>query len=156
MDDSLALGKAIRLAVVHSASGRNGPFGAVVTRGDEVVGEGWNQVVEFSDPTAHAEIMAIRAASARLGTHDLSDCVLYTSCEPCPLCLAAVYWAHIPRVVYAADRDDAAAAGFDDAKIYGELAGAWPTRSVEGLQILQEEGREVLRDWAGNVNKISY
>ena len=156
MDDSIALRKAIRLAAAHSASGRNGPFGAVVTRGDAVVGEGWNQVVERHDPTAHAEVIAIRDAAARLGTHDLSDCVLYTSCEPCPLCLAAVYWARIPRVVYAAGKEDAAAAGFDDADVYGELQREWPQRKVESAQILHEQGRGVLQAWSNNVNKISY
>ena len=156
MDDSLALRKAIRLAAAHSASGHNGPFGAVVTRGDDVVAEGWNQVVELHDPTAHAEVMAIRAACARLATHDLSDCVLYTSCEPCPLCLAAAYWAHIPKVVYAAGREDAAAAGFDDADVYGELAREWAHRKVQSVQLLQEQGRRVLQAWSDNVNKISY
>ena len=156
MDDSIALRKAIRLAAAHSASGRNGPFGAVVVRGDAVVGEGWNQVVERHDPTAHAEVMAIRSACARLETHDLSDCVLYTSCEPCPLCLAAVYWARIPRVVYAAGKEDAAAAGFDDADVYGELAKAWSDRTVERVQLLQDQGRGVLQAWVANVNKIPY
>jgi len=156
MDDSLNLRKAIRLAAAHSASGRNGPFGAVVVQGDQVVGEGWNQVVESHDPTAHAEVMAIRAACARLATHDLSDCVLYTSCEPCPLCLSAVYWAHIPRVVYAAGRGDAAAAGFDDADVYGELARGWDQRRVESVQLLEEQGRRVLQGWSHNVNKILY
>lgn len=121
-----------------------------------MVGEGWNQVVERHDPTAHAEVIAIRDAAARLGTHDLSDCVLYTSCEPCPLCLAAVYWARIPRVVYAAGKEDAAAAGFDDADVYGELQREWPQRKVESVQILHEQGRGVLQAWSNNVNKISY
>ena len=156
MDDSLILRKAIRLAAAHSASGHNGPFGAVVARGDQVVGEGWNRVVELHDPTAHAEVMAIRAACARLGTHDLSDCVLYSSCEPCPLCLAAVYWARIPRVVYAAGKQDAADAGFDDADVYSELARGWPERKVESVQLLHEQGRRVLQAWGANVNKISY
>jgi tRNA(Arg) A34 adenosine deaminase TadA len=150
------LRKAIRLAAAHSASGRNGPFGAVVVRGDEVVGEGWNQVVELHDPTAHAEVMAIRAASARLGTHDLSDCVLYTSCEPCPLCLSAVYWARIPRVVYAASKEDATAAGFGDADLYVELSRPWDQRRLECVQLLQDNGRGVLRAWSANANKIPY
>jgi guanine deaminase len=156
MDDSLVLRQAIRLAAAHSASGHNGPFGAVVARDGQVVGEGWNQVVERHDPTAHAEVMAIRAACARLETHDLSDCVLYSSCEPCPLCLAAVYWARIPRVVYAAGKQDAADAGFDDADVYSELARGWPERKVESVQLLQEQGRRVLQAWGANVNKISY
>jgi tRNA(Arg) A34 adenosine deaminase TadA len=156
MDDSALLRVAIRLAAAHSASGRNGPFGAVVARGGEVVAEGWNQVVERHDPTAHAEVMAIRAACARLETHDLSDCVLYTSCEPCPLCLAAVYWAHIPRVVYAAAKEDAARAGFDDADVYGEMSRTWNQRKVESVQLLHEQGRRVLQAWSANVNKISY
>jgi len=156
MDDTIALRKAIRLAAAHSASGRNGPFGAIVVRGEEVVGEGWNEVVERHDPTAHAEVTAIRAAGAKLGTHDLSDCVLYTSCEPCPLCLAAVYWARIPRVVFAASKEDAAAAGFDDDDVYGELALGWADRRVESVQLLPDHGRRVLEAWSANVNKVPY
>jgi tRNA(Arg) A34 adenosine deaminase TadA len=156
MDDETFLREAVRLAAVHSAAGVNGPFGAVVVRDGAVVGEGWNQVVERHDPTAHAEVMAIRDASARLGTHVLEGCVLYTSCEPCPLCLAAAYWARIGRVVFSASSADAAAAGFDDDDIYTELAKSWPERRVPGEQRLRPEGRAVLDAWLANSRKIPY
>jgi tRNA(Arg) A34 adenosine deaminase TadA len=156
MDDASLLREAIRLAGLHSASGRNGPFGAVVARGGEVVGEGWNRVVELGDPTAHAEVLAIRDAAARSGTHELSDCVLYSSCEPCPMCLAAAYWARIPRVVFSASKEDAARAGFDDADIYGELAVAWERRSTAGEQRLVAEGQAVLEAWRENRRKQEY
>jgi guanine deaminase len=153
MDDASLLREAIRLAGLHSASGRNGPFGAVVARRGEVVGEGWNRVVELGDPTAHAEILALRDAAARLGTHVLEECVLYSSCEPCPMCLAAAYWARIPRVVFAASREDAARAGFDDDDLYGEMARAWGRRRTLGEQLLGAEGRAVLEAWRGNSRK---
>jgi len=155
MDEAL-LRRAIELARSRSAAGVNGPFGAVVARGPEVVGEGWNRVVELGDPTAHAEVLAIRDAAARLGTHVLSDCVLYASCEPCPMCLAAAYWARIPRVVFAASTEDAAAAGFDDEAIYGEMARAWGARRARGVQLLRAEGRAVLDAWHGNARRRDY
>lgn len=156
MDDETLLLEAIRLAEVHSASGVNGPFGSVVARHGEVVGRGWNQVVERRDPTAHAEVVAIRDAAATLGTHVLADCTLYSSCEPCPMCLAAAYWAHIPRVVFAAGKEDAAAAGFDDAFIYVELAHGWPERRVEAEQRLADAGRRVFQLWADNDRRVKY
>jgi tRNA(Arg) A34 adenosine deaminase TadA len=156
MDDVSLLREAIRLAGLRSASGRNGPFGAVVARGGEVVGEGWNRVVELGDPTAHAEVLANRDAAARLGSHELSGCVLYSSCEPCPMCLAAAYWARIPRVVFAASKEDAARAGFDDADIYGELATPWARRRTVGEQLLAAEGRAVLEAWRENRRKQEY
>lgn len=115
-----ALRRAIRLACDSVAAG-GGPFGAVVTRGGVVVAEGANRVTLDRDPTAHAEVVAIRAACAALGTHDLSGCELHASCEPCPMCAAAIHWARLDRVVFAADRHDAAAAGFDDALLYAEI-----------------------------------
>ena len=115
--DTDFLREALRLAAESSASGVNGPFGAVIVRNGVVVGRGWNRVVEEADPTAHAEILAIRDAARELGSHVLADCVLYASCEPCPMCMAAVYWARIGRVVYAAGAEDAAEAGFDDSAI---------------------------------------
>ena len=114
--------RAISLAEDNASSGNGGPFGAVIVKDGKVVAEGSNTVTVDNDPTAHAEVNAIRRACAVLGTFDLSGCELYTSCEPCPMCLAACYWAHISRVYYAAGRDDAAAAGFDDDMIYVEVA----------------------------------
>lgn len=156
MDDDALLRHAIQLAARHSTDGCHGPFGAVVTRDGEVVGEGWNQVVALHDPTAHAEVVAIRDACRRLETHDLSGCVLYASCEPCPLCLSAAYWARVSRVVYAASKEDAALAGFDDGKIYAEMALPWGGRELPGVQRLPEEGRAVLDAWLANSRRIPY
>jgi len=125
-------------------------------RNGEVVGKGWNRVVELSDPTAHAEILAIRDACRRLRTHDLSDCVLYASCEPCPMCLSTIYWARIARVVFASTSEDAAAVGFDDARIREEVCRGWSERDVEGIQNFREEARAVLESWSQNPRKLPY
>jgi len=156
MSDEEFLRQAIRLAEEHSADGRNGPFGAVLVRNEGVVGKGWNRVVELADPTAHAEVLAIRDACRRLGTHDLSGTVLYCSCEPCPMCLSAIYWARVSRVVFASSKEDAAAAGFDDTRIMEELGRSWVEREVEGTQDLREEGRRVMETWAENPRKLAY
>ncbi|MCR6030598.1 nucleoside deaminase [Nocardioides sp. zg-579] len=128
MTDQTWLDRAVRLAVENVATG-GGPFGAVVVRDGVVVAEGTNRVTPDLDPTAHAEVVAVRRACAELGTFTLAGCALYTSCEPCPLCLAASLWARLDRVVYAADRDDAAGAGFDDRAFYDLVAAdraTWP------------------------------
>ena len=156
MNNEALLREAIRLAASHSADGRNGPFGSVIARDGEIVGMGWNQVVEAGDPTAHAEIIAVRAACRRLGTHDLSECTIYCSCEPCPMCLSAIYWARIPRVVYAATQEDARAAGFADVDIRGQLAMDWSERSVQSVQMPTDGGAEVLRNWHRNSDRITY
>lgn len=154
--DAALLLHAIALAERHCADGAHGPFGAVVARDGVVLGEGWNRVVELADPTAHAEVLAIRAAGARLGTHVLEGCTLYASCEPCPLCLAAAYWARISRVVFAASRADAEAAGFDDLRIYDEMPLPWDERQMRGEQLLAGEGRAVLAGWLANPRRIAY
>jgi len=154
--DERFLLRAIELAETRSADGVHGPFGAVVVRNGEVVGEGWNGVVARRDPTAHGEVAAIRAACAALGTHVLDDCVLYSSCEPCPMCLGAIFWARIPRVVYAASAADAAAAGFDDADIGEELLRGWRSGSLESEQRLRERGRAVFRAWRENPDRVGY
>jgi tRNA(Arg) A34 adenosine deaminase TadA len=120
------------------------------------VGRGFNTVVESHDPTAHAEIAAIREACERLGTHDLSGCTLYTSCEPCPMCLGAIYWAGIDRVVYAASRSDAACVGFDDEFLYNEVALPPPERSIQFMPALPVEGRAVLEAWSRNPKRRMY
>jgi guanine deaminase len=150
------LRRALDLARVHSHEGINGPFAAVVVHDGEIVGEGWNRVVELSDPTAHAEILAIRKAAASLGTHDLSDCVLYSSCEPCPMCLSAIYWARIREIHFAASKEDAAAAGFDDAMILSELAKARENRRIPAYQDLAREGAAILEGWSRNPQRIPY
>jgi tRNA(Arg) A34 adenosine deaminase TadA len=125
----LLLQRAVDLAVA-SANGPGGPFGALVARGDDVLAEGHNQVTAAQDPTAHAEVVALRGACRALGTHVLDGCVLFTSCEPCPMCLGAAWWARVERIVFAATRADAAAAGFDDAEIYQEVAAPLDLRSL--------------------------
>ena len=160
--DERHIRRAIELAATHSADGRHGPFGAVVVRearGDSperVVAEGWNAVVDQHDPTAHAEIQAIRRAAEALGTHDLSGCVLYTSCEPCPMCLAAIYWSRVDRVVYAAGKEDAAAIGFDDAFFYEEITKPWPQRKLRSRTLSREEARRVMRAWFENPKRVPY
>jgi len=156
MNDLEFLRRALDLARRLSAAGSAGPFGAVVVRDGEVVGKGWNQVVDAHDPTAHAEIVAIREAGARLGTHVLADCTLYCSCEPCPMCLGAVYWARIPRLVFAGGTRDATDAGFDDALIAQEMTLSWEKRSVVARRALEEEGRGILLEWARNPHRILY
>ena len=123
---------------------------------DGIEGEGFNRVLEDSDPTAHAEIVAIRAACARRGSPWLTGATLYASCEPCPMCLAAVYWARIERVVYAAERDDAAAIGFDDAAFYEELERPSGQRQLSTRQSLREEARSMMQGWKSRDSKTAY
>lgn len=156
MSHETHLCQAITLAETHSADGRHGPFGAVVVLDGNVVGEGWNRVVEGADPTAHAEIMAIRNACRALGSHDLSGATIYSSCEPCPMCLSAIYWARIRTVIFAAKAEDAAAAGFDDTWILRELKRDWQERELESGQLLSPEGRRVLQSWKENPGKVPY
>lgn len=153
--DRTFIGAALALARKNAASADGGPFGAVVVHDGQVVGEGQNSVTTANDPTAHAEIVAIREAAKRLGRFDLKDCVLYTSCEPCPMCLAAAYWSRIDRVVYAATQDDAAAAGFDDAFLYDELAKEKADRTLECVQ-LTIDGDDPFAVWLANPNRIPY
>lgn len=156
MNDLTFLRQAIQLAKEHSVAGKGGPFGAVVVRNGEVVGQGFNQVVQNQDPTAHAEVLAIRNAARRLGTHVLDDCTIYCSCEPCPMCLSAIYWARIPRVVFASAGEDAKAAGFDDSLITHELSLPWEDRALQGNQALREEGQRVLEEWARDPDRLEY
>ena len=148
--------RAIRLAEENAASGNGGPFGAVIVKDGKVVAEGSNTVTVDNDPTAHAEVNAIRRACAVLGTFDLSGCELYTSCEPCPMCLAACYWAHVSKVFYAAGREDAADAGFDDEMIYVEVAKQLNERKLPFVQLLPEEGLRPFMLWKSNPDKIRY
>ncbi len=149
------IGRAIRLSVENVAQG-GGPFGAVVARGGEIVAEGVNRVTALNDPTAHAEVQAIRLAAQRLGRFDLSDCELYASCEPCPMCLGAIYWARLSRLYYAATQHDAAAAGFDDALIYREMALAPSLRRLPTASLSREEALEAFRRWREQADRIDY
>ena len=154
-DDIALLQHAIDLAKEGISNGR-GPFGAVVSRNGDIISEASNIVVITHDPTAHAEVMAIRKASEKLQTHNLSDCVIYASCEPCPMCLGAIYWAGIRRVVYAAERDDAGKAGFSDSFIYDEIALNPSERKISFCHVSLKEGKEVFRLWDEYENKVRY
>lgn len=133
-----------------------GPFGAVIARGGEIVAEASNSVTIDNDPTAHAEVNCIRLAARRLGTFDLTGCDIYTSCEPCPMCLGAIYWAHLGTIYYANDRKDAAAIGFDDDFIYGEIAVAQAFRHKQMLRLLPEEALQAFRMWGESTSKTEY
>jgi len=133
-----------------------GPFGAIITRDGKIIAEAHNRVVLNSDPTAHAEVLAIRAAAAFLKSHELGDCVIYTSCEPCPMCLGAIYWAGIKKVIYACDRTDAEAAGFSDKMIYEELILDPERRKIDFIRISSSKGKELFKKWEEMENKIPY
>jgi guanine deaminase len=141
------LKRAIELAASGMAGGHGGPFGALIARGEDVLAEGMNQVTSLHDPTAHAEVNAIRAACKSLGTFSLSGCEIYSSCEPCPMCLSAIYWARLDRVYFAAARTDAAEIGFDDAFLYTEIALDPAARRLPSIQAMREEAREVMLPW---------
>ncbi len=150
------LREAIALARAGAASGAGGPFGAVVVHEGRIVGRGQNRVTSTNDPTAHAEVVALREACAALERFHLPAATLYTSCEPCPMCLAAAYWAHIARIVFACTHDDAAAIGFDDAFLYRELAAPPTARRLPLVPLLHKEGVAVFREWAENPRRIPY
>ena len=150
------LRRAIGLATENVASGRGGPFGAVIVREGRIVGEGVNSVTATNDPTAHAEVCAIRAAAKGLGTFTLAGCELYTSCEPCPMCLAASYWARLDAVYYGACAADAAKAGFDDAFLYAEFRKDQPERTLPTEQLLGGEAWVSFAKWLESPNKIDY
>jgi guanine deaminase len=141
---------------VQSASGEGGPFGALVAVDGRVVGRGTNRVVSSGDPTQHAEVVAIREACRTLGTHDLSGAVLYASCEPCPMCFGAAWWARVDRIVHAASRADAASAGFDDAAIHADVARAPDQRELATVQLLAEDGWRPFAAWAANPSRVAY
>jgi tRNA(Arg) A34 adenosine deaminase TadA len=148
--------EAIRLSREPMLSGAGGPFGAVIARENRIVGRGWNQVTSTLDPTAHAEIVAIRDACRQLGDFSLAGCDIYASCEPCPLCLAAIWWARIDRIFFGAGCADAAAAGFDDSRFYRELALPSGERAVPIQQLLAEEARGSFQLWAAKPDRVDY
>jgi len=148
--------EAIKEAEAGLRGGRGGPFGCVVVRRGEVIARGSNQVTSANDPTAHAEVTAIRAACQRLQTFQLTDCELYTSCEPCPMCLAAIYWARIPRVYFANTRADAAAIGFDDDFIYQQIPLPPAQRAIAMQSLLRDEAQPAFREWSAKTDKVKY
>lgn len=155
-EEQAFLREAIELGKQGMENGNGGPFGAVVVADGQVVGRGSNRVLADSDPSAHAEIVAIREACRLQGHPWLEHATLYASCEPCPMCLAAIHWARIDRVVYAADRDDAAALGFDDAAFYDELARPAGKRRIRMEQSLQEDARGMMRAWGSRGHGTRY
>ena len=150
------LRRAIALATANVREGKGGPFGAVVVRAGQIVGEGANAVTTTNDPTAHAEVNAIRAAAKALGAYSLAGCELYTSCEPCPMCLAAAYWAHVDAIYYGACAEDAARAGFDDAFLYGEMRKQTGARRLPARQLLAEEAWASFAAWMASPNRVEY
>lgn len=153
--DKIFLLRAIDLALEGIHEG-GGPFGAVIAKDGKKISESFNKVVLSSDPTAHAEIIAIRKAASALGTHDLSECILYASCEPCPMCLGAIYWSGIKTVYYACDRLDAEKAGFNDKLIYDEIRLDPSARKISFIYMNDTGGREVFKMWDSLENKIPY
>jgi guanine deaminase len=156
MDDELFMRRAIELSRIKMRSDEGGPFGAVVVVGDQIVGEGWNQVTSHNDPTSHAEVVAIRAACRALETFSLEGGTIYASCEPCPMCLGAIYWSRLSRLVYANTTADAASIGFDDAELYRQVALPIGSRSILTQRLLQEEARAVFAEWEVKDDRVEY
>ena len=150
------MAEAIALSIEKMEAGEGGPFGAVVVKDGKVVGRGWNCVTSANDPTAHAEVMAIRDACKNLGAFDLTGCKLYASCEPCPMCLSAIYWARIDKLFFAATRSDATAAGFDDELIYCEVSKPWKNRQLPAEQIMHVEAQKAFDAWKEKENRTAY
>jgi len=154
-DDDYFLQQAIELAI-KSASEKGGPFGAVVVQNGIIIGRGHNQVTENCDPSAHAEIIAIRDACKTINNYHLENCIIYASCEPCPMCMSAIYWAHIPKVIYAATSQQAAKAGFDDQFIYDELEKPYQQRSISIEHVSHGMSNESFEQWLANNRREEY
>jgi len=150
------MARAIELSIDNVRSGRGGPFGAVVVRGGKIIAEGVNCVTAVNDPTAHAEVVAIREACKKLGVFELKDCEMYTSCEPCPMCLGAIYWARPARVYFGSTAADASNAGFDDSFIYNEIPRPHARRKIPMIQMMRDEALEAFRAWQRQPNKVPY
>jgi guanine deaminase len=155
--DEYFMRRAIELAQNGMKTNAGGPFGAiVVSRAGEIIGEGCNQVTSTNDPTAHAEIVAIRQACEKLSSFQLDDCVIYTSCEPCPMCLGAIYWARPAKIFFACTREDAARVGFDDQFIYEEIEKNFDERQMKIINLMRGEGLTVFENWANKPDKTEY
>ena len=155
-DETRFMARAIQLSLENVQTGLGGPFGAVIVRKGAIVAEGVNRVTALHDATAHAEVNAIRAACARLGVFQLTDCEIYSSCEPCPMCLGAIYWARLARVYFANLACDASRIGFDDSFIYREMAQPWSRRSVPMIPMMREQALAAFRAWEEIPDKIIY
>ena len=154
--DQAFMARAIQLSVDNVLSGQGGPFGAVIVKGGVIVAEGANRVTATNDPTAHAEVVVIREACAKLGTFGLKDCEIYTSCEPCPMCLGAIYWARLARIYFGNVAADASKIGFDDSFIYQEFGKPLAERSIPMIQMMHEEALAGFRAWQEKPNKLLY
>ena len=154
--DKIFMRRAIALAEEGMDKGAGGPFGAIVVKDGKVIAEGYNKVTSTNDPTAHAEVTAIRSACEALKSFQLDGCVIYTSCEPCPMCLGAIYWARPDKVFYGANREDAAAIDFDDQFIYDEIAKDMDDRQIPFYKVLREEAVPVFTKWSQKVEKTEY
>jgi guanine deaminase len=156
-DDHELLRRSVALSVENMRRGAGGPFGAVICDAEgRIISEGWNCVTSGNDPTAHAEIVAIRRAAEKLARFDLSGHVIYSSCEPCPMCLAAIYWARLDRVVFANSREEAAAIGFDDAAIYEEIPKPLHERSIPTRHLPLDEARAAFAEWFAKADRVEY
>jgi tRNA(Arg) A34 adenosine deaminase TadA len=155
-NNKIFMQEAIKLAQSNVENNNGGPFGAVVVKDGKIVGRGKNKVTSGNDPTAHAEIVAIREAAQKLGTFNLQGCEIFASCEPCPMCLGAIYWARLDKLYYAGTKDDAAKANFDDSMIYRELCIPKEERSLPSSQLMQKEAVHVFEAWIKSENKIPY
>ena len=150
------MARAIELSLENVRSGRGGPFAAVVVKDDAIIAEAVNQVTALNDPTAHAEITAIREACKKLATFELKDCELYASCEPCPMCLGAIYWARLARVFFANTAEDAAEIGFDDSFIYREAAKPFSQRTIPMIPLMRDQALAAFRAWQNKPDKNPY
>lgn len=148
--------EAIRLSIENVTSGNGGPFGAVIVKDGKIIARGSNSVTSTNDPTAHAEVVAIRNACKELGSFQLEGCEIYTSCEPCPMCLGAIYWARPDKMYFANTKEDAAVIQFDDKFIYQELEIPYPKRKLKTVQLMREEALVAFKIWSENSNKIEY
>lgn len=156
MSENDFMKEAIRLSFETMRSGKGGPFGAVVVKDGKIISRGFNQVTSNNDPTAHAEIVAIREACKTLNTFQLTGCEIYTSCEPCPMCLGAIYWARPDKIYFANTKDDASNVGFDDAFIYKEISRKVSTRKLPTEQICRDEAIKAFEEWKNKTDKIKY
>ncbi len=155
-DSKRFMQEAINLSFTGMANKEGGPFGAVVVRDNKIIGRGHNTVTKANDPTCHAEINAIRDACKNIGSFQLTDCIVYTSCEPCPMCLAAIYWARVKKIYFGCSRIDAAAIGFDDDFIYEEIKKSQLHRSIEVVQISRVDAIEAFLEWENKIDKVKY
>lgn len=147
--------EAIKISI-DNVKNNGGPFGAVIVKDGEIIARGVNRVTDYNDPTAHAEVNAIREASKKLNRFDLSDCEIYTSCEPCPMCLGAIYWARLNKVYFANNKTDAKNIGFDDSFIYDEIEKPYEKRKIPTIQIMRDEALQAFKDWNSKEDKIKY